>query len=221
MIFPKLKNKVFGYVDLNLEAEEWIEKKGLIVSELENPLIDPKVCEEFVNDVHKKYSLDFSYGGWMEDRSFLWKAGYLEKEKMFIHLGVDINVPVGTEVATDFKAEVLKIDNDYPLDGGWGTHVFLKNLEKDVCVLYAHLDQEVFCKEGDVLEKDTIFPKVGEAPFNGNWFPHVHVQTISIEYYEQLKQTNDWERFDGYGLKNDSRENARKHRDPLGFISLT
>jgi hypothetical protein len=60
MIFPKLKNKVFGYVDLNLEAEEWIEKKGLIVSELENPLIDPKVCEEFVNDVHKKYSLDFS-----------------------------------------------------------------------------------------------------------------------------------------------------------------
>jgi murein DD-endopeptidase MepM/ murein hydrolase activator NlpD len=219
MIFPNLKNRVFGYLDLNLEAKEWFKQKNIDLSE-KNILINPDKCEEFVNDIHKKYSLDFSYGGWMEDRSFLWRDWYLDKEQLFIHLAVDLNVPTGTEVATDFDAEVAKIDNDFPLDGGWGTYIILKHLSKSVYVLYAHLDENILCKVGDKLNKDTIFAKVGHAPQNGNWFPHTHVQIINADYYLELEKNNGWEKFDGYGLKNDIEMNAKKHPDPMQFISL-
>jgi len=219
MIFPNLKNKVFGYLDLNLEAKKWSKQKNIDLSE-KNILINPDKCEEFINDIHKKYSLDFSYGGWMEDRSFLWRDWYLDKEQLFIHLAVDLNVPTGTEVATDFDAEVARIDNDFPLDGGWGTYIILKHLSKSVYVLYAHLDENILCKVGDKLNKGTIFAKVGHAPQNGNWFPHTHVQIIDADYYLELEKNNGWEKFDGYGLKNDIEMNAKRHPNPMQFISL-
>ena len=219
MIFPKLKNYIFGYINLNLESKDWYEKMD-INTDNNNVLINPAKCQEFIESVHKKYSLDFSYGGWMEDRSFIWKGWYMENEKIFTHLGLDINVPTGTEVATDFAAEVVKIDNDYPLDGGWGPHVILKHLSKPIYIIYAHLDQNIICKVGDKLDEGTIFAKVGHAPFNGNWFPHVHVQAISVDYYLEIEKNNAWEKFDGYGLRNDMELNAKKYRDPMEFISL-
>ena len=220
MIFPNFKNKAFGYLNLNLEVREWYKQKNINFSTEKNILIDPKQCQDFVNDIHKKYSLDFSYGGWMEDRTDLWKDSYLENEKIFIHFGVDINVPTGTEIATDFKSEVIKVDSDYPLDGGWGSFVILKHLSKPVYIIYAHLDENILCKVGDKLDKGTIFAKVGHAPQNGNWFPHVHVQIIEENYYLNLEKNNDWEKFDGYGLKGDIEINAKRHPDPMQFISL-
>jgi len=218
MIFPKLKGKKFGYVNLNLEALEWSKTNN--VNESENPLTDPGKCQSFVEALHKKYNIDFSYGGWMEDRSFLWRGWYLDESKMFTHLGVDLNVPAGTEVAVDFEAEVVAVMDDYPLDGGWGPHVILKNLDKDIYILYAHLDRDIFCKVGDKLATGQIFAKVGHAPENGNWFPHVHVQAIEAKYFEQIRDTNGWEDFDGYGLVKDVAINSVRHPDPLQFIKL-
>lgn len=220
MIFPKLKNSIFGYVNLNLESEEWYKQKDIDSSTSKNILLDPKSCQKFIEDVHKKYSLDFSYGGWMENRAFLWRDGYLEKDKIFIHLGIDINVPVGTEIATDFEAEVVKIDDDHDQEGGWGPHIILKNLSKPVYLIYAHLNKNILCKVGDILKKDTIFAKVGSAPFNGNWFSHVHIQSISSDYYFEIEKNNNWKKFDGYGLKSELEINAKRHRDPIEFISF-
>lgn len=218
MIFPNLKGKKFGYVNLNLEAIEWSKQNGQDL--MINTLIHPEVCQQFVDFVHKKYNIDFSYGGWMEDRSFLWRGWYLDESKMFTHFGLDLNVPVGTEVATDFQAEVALIMDDYPLDGGWGPHVILKNLEKNVYVLYAHLDRDISCKVGDTLSVGQVFAKVGHAPENGNWFPHVHVQVIESEYFEYLKKEDAWENFDGYGFKENSAIDSVRHPDPLQYIKL-
>ncbi len=220
MIFPNLKNKTFGYLNLNLEAQTWYKEKGLKIKDERNILLDPKICQEFLDDVHKKYSLDFSYGGWMEDRSFIWRGSYLDKEKIFIHLGIDINVPTGTDIATSSIVEVVKIENDYPLDGGWGPHIILKCLEKNIYLLYAHLDQKIDYKVGDIIEKNTIFAKVGHAPINGNWFPHVHIQTINPDYYDYLEKNNGWENFDGYGFLNNIKSDSIKHIDPLNFIKI-
>ncbi len=218
MIFPSLKNKVFGYLNLNTEAQKWISEKGIVGDE--NKLLDPSMCEQMVLDVHKKYSLDYSFGGWMEDRSFLWRGSYLQKERKFIHLGIDLNVSPGTEVAADFNGEVVKIDNDYPEIGGWGTRIIVKHGELPLYMIYAHLDADVLCNVGDTLNKDQIFAKVGKAPFNGNWFPHLHVQTISLEYFNELEYGNRWSELDGYGLNDSLSLNAKRFRDPMGCISL-
>lgn len=220
MIFPKLNNKSFGYVNLNLESKDWYKEMALDPNS-ENILINPIKCQEFIDDIHKKYSLDFSYGGWMEDRTFLWRGWYMEKENIFTHLGIDLNVPEGTEIATDFEAVVVKIDNDYPTDGGWGPYVILKHLIEPVYIIFAHLDICIQCKIGDKLEVGTIFSKVGKPPLNGNWFAHVHVQTIEEQYYLEIKKNNEWGKFDGYGLKSEIEINAIRYKDPMEFISLS
>lgn len=219
MIFPSLKNKKFGYVNLNLEAIEYMNSLKINIED-KNLLFVPNFCQEMVDSVHKKYNLDFSFGGWMEDRSFLWKNSYLEKRKTFVHLGVDLNVSFGTEVSADFNSIVVKIDSDYPEEGGWGTRVILKHETAPIYMIYAHLDKDVLVKLGDQVVKGMIFAKVGKAPYNGNWFQHLHVQTISADYYKKLEDNNSWNELDGYGTKEDIVTSSERFLDPMNYIEL-
>lgn len=216
MIFPRLKDKTFGYVNLNLEASEWLANKKFV--EDKNPLLDPVICQQMVDDVHRKYHLDFSYGGWMEDRSLLWRGSYLESKKNFIHLGIDLNVPAGTEIALGFDVEIVKVDDDYPEDGGWGPRITVRHLSQPVYLIYAHLGREIKQQVGDKVRAGEVFARVGEPPFNGNWFPHLHVQTISPEYFAELEKNNSWGQLDGYGSLNDLTINAARFKDPTQYI---
>jgi hypothetical protein len=220
MIFPSLKGKTFGYVNLNTEAAEWCASKNFKYDRKNNLLLNPDISQEMLEDAHKKYVVDYSYGGWMEDRNILCGGTYLEKTGVFIHLGVDLNVPAGTEVATDFIASVVKIDDDYPEKSGWGPRVILKHSALPIYMIYAHLDRKIKCQTGDVLEKGNVFAKVGKAPYNGGWFAHCHVQSISFKYYDKLKKSNKWELLDGYGSSDEITLNAGRFRDPMEFISL-
>jgi len=217
MIFPTLKDKVFGYVNLNSEAEWWMHQHPSFSSDA---LVDPQISTQMVNGVNRKYHLDFSYGGWMEDRRFLWKGTYLEPLGTYIHLGVDINVPAGTEIAADFDCKVVKVDDDYPEEGGWGSRVIVKHHTEPVYMVYAHLGRDIRFKEGDALTKGAVFASVGHAPYNGNWFPHVHVQTIRSEYYDELVDKGLFDEFDGYGTIGDVSKDSYRFPDPLQFIRL-
>ncbi|HZS42902.1 MAG TPA: peptidoglycan DD-metalloendopeptidase family protein [Candidatus Paceibacterota bacterium] len=219
MIFPTLKNKAFGYVNLNTEAELWLKDQKPALKE--NALLDPEVNTKMVADVHKKYGIDFSYGGWMEDRSFLGRGTYLEPLNTYLHLGVDINAPVGTEIAADFNAEVILIDDDYPEEGGWGPRVMLKHQSKPVYFIYGHLDKEISFTKGEKITKGQVFARIGKAPYNGNWFPHVHVQVIREDFYKQLEKENAVEDLDGYGSWENLANHAFRFPDPLQYISLT
>ncbi|MDE1874579.1 MAG: peptidoglycan DD-metalloendopeptidase family protein [Patescibacteria group bacterium] len=218
MIFPDLKGKRFGYVNLNLEAEAWLKHNES--RSASNPLLDPSICQSMIDSVHEKYCLDFSFGGWMEDRSTLWKGSYLERENSFIHLGIDINVPPGTEIAASFDATVAKVDDDYPEQGGWGPRVILKHATKPIYLIHAHLDRDIRCEVGDALKRGQIFARVGTPPHNGNWFPHLHLQTISKDHYDRLEKERSWADLDGYGPADDIRENASLFADPMELISL-
>lgn len=168
MIFNTSENKKFGYVNLNLEAQKWIAGKKFAGAK--NPLNDPVVCQEMVNDVNKKYSLDFSYGGWMEDRSFLWLGSYLDKKKIYTHLGIDVSAPAGTEIMAIFDAKVIKVDDDYPEEGGWGTRVILKHQLEPLYLIYAHMDRNVLCKTGDFLRKGKILLRLANRHITGIGF---------------------------------------------------
>ncbi len=137
----------------------------------------------------------------MEDRSFLWRGSYMEKDKKFIHLGVDFNVPAGTKIAAAFRAKVVKIDDDFPEEGGWGPRIIIKHATLPVYMIYAHLDPEIKCKVGDIINKGNIFARVGKPPYNGNWFPHCHIQSISKKYFDELNKNNSWKELDGYGFE--------------------
>jgi len=214
MIFPTLKN--FGYVNLDSEARKWIAENSL--GEEKNPLLDPALCQTMVNATNKRYGLDFSYGGWMEDRSFLWKGSYLDKNNFYTHLGIDLSARAGTPIAATFEAEVVKIDDDYPEEGGWGTRLILRHPEEPIYLIYAHLDRKLDCKAGDCIKAGKIFARVGLPPYNGNWFEHIHLQAIAQGFYREIEDKNLWDTLDGYGAKEDIEINARRFPDPAKYM---
>lgn len=223
MIFPDLKDKPFGYVNLNEEAKAWRQNNQAQESMTgRNPLLNPTICQAMVHNFHQRLGLVFSYGGWLEDRSTLWRGSYLDAEKKYLHVGLDLNVPTNTRVAVDLEAEVIRVDDDQDMNGGWGPRVIVKptkDLINPVVLLFAHLSRETRCKVGDVLKAGQVFTSVGKAPENGNWYPHVHVQAIDSTFYEEILK-KDFNQLDGYGLPADAETLGKIFKDPLNFIRL-
>lgn len=219
MIFPELKNKKFGQVNLNIEAELWLTKNKKKYPSISNPLLNPIVCQEMVNEVNQKNNIDYSFGGWMENRNVFLKGTYLDKNEKYLHLGIDINVPYRTSVACDLPAEIIRIDDDYPEESGWGPRVIVRLLTTPIILIYAHLDRDIACKVGDVLKPDQVFAKIGQFPYNGGWFPHLHIQTVEPKYYYNLLKTNICD-LDGYGLPSEKENLSIIFKDPMQFISL-
>lgn len=220
MLFPTLKNKKSAEINLNESAKKWLAKQGTRFNDPAiNPFNDPVICVEMVEEVHQELGVDFSYGSYMEDRSFLWRGSYLEESGTFIHLGVDLSVPRDTSVAIDFDAEVVLVDYDYPEIGGWGKRVVVRHKTKDIYLIYAHLDRDIHVKAGDNLSKSQVFAKVGHAPYNGNWWPHLHVQVLTKAAYDKAME-EDFLELDGYGLAEDMDLLKKDFPDPMGFIEV-
>lgn len=217
MIFPDLNNVTSGYLNLNLEAERWLAENRAPGEA--NPLLDPSVSQRFVEVLHRDLGLDVSYGGWLEDRSALWEGSYLDATGMYLHLGVDVNAPVGTRVAVDVAADVIAVDDDSPLVGGWGNRVIVALRDAPVVLMYAHLAGGIRCVAGDALAPGDTFAEIGPPEQNGWWFSHVHVQAVNKEYFLSL---SDQERrdLDGYGHASDRTRLARLFPDPMKYVML-
>ena len=95
-------------------------------------VVDPDKCAKLVKQIHKELGLIWSYGGWMEKREHLLAETYLKTTGDWIHLGVDINIPIDTPVLAAADGMVYKVDSDYPEKGGWGNYVILKHRVGDV-----------------------------------------------------------------------------------------
>lgn len=218
MLFPELTNKRFGHINLNDESVKWLKANKVGVLD-RNLLLDPAYSDQMVRGIHTELGLDFSYGGWLEDRSDKLRDAYMQDSGNFLHLGVDFNVPAGTKVATDEPGLILRIIPNAPEEGGWGTRVILKPDRTDEVIVYGHLSPELRCEEGDWLPTGEIFGKVGDASENGGWFPHLHVQCIDAAYYREELRAGTVE-FDGYGHPNDRAKLARLFGDPMRHVSL-
>ncbi len=80
-LFPDLKDTKWGRVSLNQWAEH-LMKEGEVApfQKGKSILLDPKKCTKFVGLVHKRLGVEVSYGGFMEDRSILWRGSYMAKD---------------------------------------------------------------------------------------------------------------------------------------------
>ncbi len=143
MIFQTLAGEPCGEVNLN---ELSVENYDVICSR--SPMLDPRVCQDKLDDYHKSKGYAWSFGGFLEDRSNVWRGSYLDKTRSYIHLGTDFNARTGTPVFADRAGTVVYADEDDYTIGGWGGRVFFKlDDEPEVDLLYAHIDRA--CVVGD------------------------------------------------------------------------
>lgn len=118
------------WVELNFNAEA----AGNKISGAD--LVDPLKCGDWVREVHRINGADFSYGGWMEDRAYLWREHYHADGKT-THVGVDYNVPSGSVVRLPQAGRLIFVEEDPDQNGGWGTRMIFKIGE--FFVTFAHL----------------------------------------------------------------------------------
>lgn len=216
-LFPALGPLRFGALNLDREARRWLDELGT-PPEGRNPLLDPGVCLSFVRDCHRRYGLDASYGGWLEDRRALWRGSYLDEDGRYLHLGVDVNVPGGTRVALPRRSVTLRVDNDHPEPYGWGTRLIVRPDGMEAVLIFAHLSPDIRVVPGDILEAGEPIGRVGVPPRNGGWFPHLHVQLVALRHFETLL-LDGLRYLDGYGRPEAADRLADLFPDPTPLIA--
>ena len=139
--------------------------------------------------------LGLTYGGYGEDRKDVWAGTYMDEKQNYIHLGIDIMVPMGTPIKCPFDAEVVDVFTDVDTRIGWGGRVIIRK-DSGLYLVLAHIEpkslvEAIYYREGNIIGT------VGTWPTNGNTFHHLHVQAICTFYPD----------FDGYGYNSDLRNN--------------
>jgi hypothetical protein len=210
VLFPDLKNSRWAKVDLNaLYAKQHYGFP--IISQCN----DPEYCTSWVNDIARALGVDYTYGGYMEDRSYLWAGHYHDPSRMR-HLGIDYNVPAGTRVYYPFDvaaATVMHVLRDKDQDGGWGGRVIVRpHGVNHPWVIFAHLMHDYLPFEGDLLQRGSYIGTVATSSENGGWYPHLHLQCVA----EELVFREGLDSIDGYGLN--SEHDSESFPNPEDFM---
>jgi murein DD-endopeptidase MepM/ murein hydrolase activator NlpD len=219
LLLPGCGEAPFCDVAYDREAAHWQEQHPELFADGAHPLLNPANFQHMLDDIHARMDVQWSYGGYLEERSHLLQGSYLEETGGFVHLGVDFMVPQGTPVAAPRSGAVVLVDDDHDQNGGWGPRVFFK-LEggafDGALLIFAHL-QEIMVKPGDRLPCGIIFAEVGGPPYNGNWVPHLHVQAIRSDNLAEVL-IEKFEELDGYGHPSHIGTLRETFPDPLPII---
>lgn len=137
-----------------------------------------------------------SYGGWMEDREWMWTGSYMTPTKKFTHLGIDVYLPHDTPIQLPFPVTVLDTFYDKDDEVGWGGRLTVQRHSGSPAIVLGHLQTDL-PPVGTKLPAHGPFGKLATWPMNGNVFEHLHIQLIR----PALLPTLDWRHLDGYGFR--------------------
>jgi 4-aminobutyrate aminotransferase-like enzyme/Ser/Thr protein kinase RdoA (MazF antagonist) len=104
------------------------------------------------------------------------------REPRTVHLGIDLFVEAGTEIRAPLEGKIASFAfNEGPLD--YGPTILLEH-ETDsgdpFFTLYGHLSPDCLdgLEKGRRFGRGEVIARVGRAPWNGNWPPHLHFQIV-------------------------------------------
>jgi hypothetical protein len=189
LLFPSLMGKWKSNINLNKYAKmlhgdmDWNDVFTI------NPFLDPNLFGEWINLLHKTLGVDYSYGGWMEDREEILDGTYLESGHK-IHLGVDYWVPVHTSVYLPKTGKLVSSRYDSDTNGGWGGQVIFEI--DGLFVIFGHLTAIIPNEAiGQTMNAGHFVGLVADVDGSGGWYPHLHLQCMKT--FEPT--------IDGYGAK--------------------
>ncbi len=194
-VFPELADKPAIYLNMNeFYAGSRPTRDGKSI------YLEPSLTDRFLAALHRSLDVVYSFGGYLEARADLWNGSYMDEDKA-IHLGIDVNAPAGTVVASVHPAKVVKIVHDPDQDGGWGSVVFFE-LQKPIGnishFIYAHLSPEIPVNVGNIVRPGQPVARLGRPDENGGWYEHLHIQALTPEAWAMAADRDDMGAFDGY-----------------------
>lgn len=159
----------------------------------ESPLlqgIDVRDQEGFQRILDEKMGTTYQWGfsPYLEQRdSLLGDCPQMVADRRFIHLGLDVIVPLGRPLHAPLDATVAQSGYESG-EGNYGGYVLLKHenpcFETFYC-LYGHLCKDRLPPAGTAVQAGAAFAEIGDFHENGNWFYHTHIQTITQKGLDQ------------------------------------
>ncbi len=108
-------------------------------------------------------------------------------EQRFIHLGLDVIVPLGTALHAPLNATVVESGYE-PGEGNYGGYVLLQHASVHFDTFYSfygHLCKARLPTAGLSFAAGSPFAEIGDFHENGNWFHHTHLQVITPKGLQQ------------------------------------
>lgn len=173
LFFPSLTGK-WVFVNFNEVAIDFMKVIEPITQE--NVLLNPVVSHNLSEFVRKLHGADYTWGGYLEDRSTLWRDHYMKPGEM-THLGVDFGVPVGTPVCLPQAGVLRHSFQDPDQNGGWGGKLIFECEHPSHFLVLGHL-KNILTNIGQRFETGTPVGMIAETECNGGWSPHLHVQCM-------------------------------------------
>lgn len=157
----------------------------------------------------------YTYSKYAEDRKEMWRNSYLKHQPEVIHLGRDIQIAVGTAVYCPIGGIIMDIWDDTDNNVGWGRRIDIYQPRADKYWIFGHLGRNHALEGlhvGRGIAEGDFLGRVGAPLFNGNVFPHIHLQVCDF----QFTQDKDTRHIDGYGTT----EILQSHFDPFNLLKL-
>ena len=145
---------------------------------------DTRDQEKFQKLLEKQMHPDYFWGfsPYLESRdTLLADCPQMTAEKRFFHLGLDIIVPVGTNLHSPLDAVVAESGYETG-EGNYGGFVCLRHEGsrfESFFSFYGHLNRNKLPTTGQRVAAGEMFATIGDFPDNGNWFHHTHLQIIT------------------------------------------
>ena len=140
---------------------------------------------QYVFDLVRHNGKRYGYGGYMEDRevyrrSALFAGG--SDEARSIHLGIDVWTEAGVAVHLPCDGVIHSFQNNDNF-GDYGPTIIVEHRldETQFFTLYGHLSLDSIegLYAGMPLTAGQVLCRVGDAPHNGDWPPHLHFQVMA------------------------------------------
>ncbi len=146
--------------------------------------IDLRDQRGFQRIIEGKMGSHYSWGlsAYLENReALLSDCPQMVAEKRFIHLGLDIIVPLGTPLHAPLDSSVAESGYESG-EGNYGSFVLLKHDNPNFQTFfsfYGHLRRSSLPEIGKTFAAGEPFAEIGDFHENGNWFYHTHLQIIT------------------------------------------
>ncbi len=146
-------------------------------------IVDPEVCQHYIDGILKKHNAKVAFGGYLEKRNLYADKSNFSKhgDARNIHLGIDFWTTAGTKVIAPLEGRIHSFQNNASI-GDYGPTIILQHEIEGFIFhsLYGHLSLEsiVNIQVGQEFEKGATLATLGVPAINVNYAPHLHFQLI-------------------------------------------